>query len=105
MKGANFLNNLNLNRTCVISMEFLPLSRRRSSVRNVPSGEERGEKDVFAGYFSRFYPRVDKKPTISLQNYSILCTSPMKSLWGEEFLNCLLICSHLDNSCRVQCPF
>ena len=35
---------------CVISMEFLPLSRRRSSARNVPSGEERGETDVFAGY-------------------------------------------------------
>ena len=32
-------------------MEFLPLSRRRSSARNVPSGEERGETDVFAGYF------------------------------------------------------
>ena len=34
---------------CVISMEFLPLSRRRSSPQNVPSGEERGETDVFAG--------------------------------------------------------
>ena len=33
----------------VISMEFLPLSRRRSSARNVHSGEERGETDVFAG--------------------------------------------------------
>ena len=31
-------------------MEFLSLSRRRSSSRNVPSGEERGETDVFAGY-------------------------------------------------------
>ena len=37
---------------CVISMEFLSLNRRRSSARNVPSGEERGETDVFAGYFS-----------------------------------------------------
>ena len=35
----------------VISMEFLSLSRRRSSARNVPSGE-RGETDVFAGYKS-----------------------------------------------------
>ena len=34
---------------CAISMEFLQLSRRRSSLRNVPSGEE-GETDVFAGY-------------------------------------------------------
>ena len=31
-------------------MEFLSLSRRRSSARNVPIGEERGETDVFAGY-------------------------------------------------------
>ena len=32
-------------------MEFLPLSRRRSSARNVPSCEERGETDAFAGYY------------------------------------------------------
>ena len=31
-------------------MEFLSLSRRRSSARNVPGGEERGETNVFAGY-------------------------------------------------------
>ena len=30
-----------LDRFCVISMEFLSLSRRRSSSRNVPSGDER----------------------------------------------------------------
>ena len=33
-----------------ITLEFLSLSRRRSSSRNVPSGEERGETAVFAGY-------------------------------------------------------
>ena len=33
-------------------MEFLSLSRRHSSARNVPSGEERGETDVFAGYIT-----------------------------------------------------
>ena len=38
----------------VISMEFLSLSRRRSSARNVPSDEERGETDVFAGYCPSF---------------------------------------------------
>ena len=32
-----------------INMEFLSLSRRRSSARNVPIDEERGERDVFAG--------------------------------------------------------
>ena len=31
-------------------MEFLSLSSRRSSARNVHSDEERGERDVFAGY-------------------------------------------------------
>ena len=31
-------------------MDFLPLSRRRSSSRNVPGGQERGETDVFAGW-------------------------------------------------------
>ena len=30
-------------------MEFLSLSRRRSSARNVPSGEKRGETDASAG--------------------------------------------------------
>ena len=35
---------------CVISMEFLQLSCRRSSARNVQSGEERGETNVFAGW-------------------------------------------------------
>ena len=40
----------------VISMEFLSLSRRRSSARNVPSGEERGETDVFAGYWDASSP-------------------------------------------------
>ena len=35
-------------------MEFLSLSRRRYSARNVPIGEERGEADVFAGYLPPF---------------------------------------------------
>lgn len=33
----------------VISMEFLTLRHRRSSLQNVPSGEEEGEVAVFAG--------------------------------------------------------
>ena len=41
----------------VISMEFLSLSHRCSSVRNVPSGEERGETDVFAGYVWTFHQK------------------------------------------------
>ena len=39
----------------VISMEFLSLSRRRYSSRTVLSGKERGETNVFAGYFL-FHP-------------------------------------------------
>ena len=39
----------------VISMDFLSLSRRRSSARNVPSSEERGETDGFAGQMGRQY--------------------------------------------------
>jgi len=31
-------------------MEFLTLSRRHSSLQNIPSGEERGKTAVFAGY-------------------------------------------------------
>ena len=45
---------------CIISMEFLLLSRRRSSARNVPSGEEQGETDVFAGYTG--HCSIDKLP-------------------------------------------
>ena len=33
-------------------MEFLTLSRRRSSWRNVPGGEEQGETAVFTGYYN-----------------------------------------------------
>ena len=43
-------------------MEFLSLSRRRSSSRNIPRCEERGETDVFAGYFpSRFAAMLQNK--------------------------------------------
>ena len=33
----------------VIRMEFLSLSRRRSSAQNIPIGKEQGETNVFAG--------------------------------------------------------
>ena len=39
-------------------MEFLSLSRRRSSARNVPSSEEGGETDVFTGYKTRNIAQV-----------------------------------------------
>ena len=40
-------------------MEFLSLRRRRSSARNVLSGEERGETDVSAGYHLCRLPATD----------------------------------------------
>ena len=52
--------------------EFLPLSRKHSSGRNVPRGEEWGETDVFAGY--KIYAQLflsfeqsflDKNPWVS----------------------------------------
>ena len=43
---------------CVISMEFLQLSCRRSSARNVQGGEERGETNVFAGWAFGCWHRV-----------------------------------------------
>ena len=50
-------------------MEFLSLSRRRSSARNVPSGEERGETDVFAGYSSLIhFSRIHFSPTDGFSN-------------------------------------
>ena len=46
-------------------MEFLSLSSRRSSLRNVPSGEERGKTDVFVGYC---LPDFEKRvPILQLQ--------------------------------------
>ena len=49
LKQYNYSSDRIPDRFYVISMEFLSLSRRRSSSRNVPSGGERGETDVFAG--------------------------------------------------------
>ena len=63
-------------------MELLSLSGRRSSARNVPSGEERGEADVFAGYvsgsdrlffFDAFY---DLSYSCLLQEDSNVCLLP-----------------------------
>ena len=65
---------------CVISMEFLPLSHRRSSARNVPSGEERGETDVFAGYCSCYFCHIscsifshDKKNSCYFCDFCEIC--------------------------------
>ena len=58
-------------------MEFLSLSCRRSSARNVPSYEERGETDVFAGYtifVSLFAPFLQGGAVpLTLKAYSVHC--------------------------------
>ena len=46
-------------------MELLSLSRRRSSTQNVPSGEERGETDVYAGY-SLYFHELNKKLVVNI---------------------------------------
>ena len=48
----------------VTNMKILPLRYRRSSVRNVPSGKERGETFLFAGYGHDSITFVGNKPRI-----------------------------------------
>ena len=56
-------------------MEFLSLSRRRSSARNVPIGEERGETDAFAGYVLTVKIR---------QKWAIIVVFRCSKILGEE---------------------
>ena len=53
-------------------MEFLSLSRRRSSARNVLSDEERGETDVFAGYLENGVMMIPKRLLLTLI-FACLC--------------------------------
>ena len=79
---------------CVISMEFLPLSHRRSSMRNVPIGEERGETDVFAGYtnlyssFSTLYSsalwRTDTIISTKLNKPPVSIRPFLKWVWNNK---------------------
>ena len=61
-------------------MEFLSLSRRRSSARNVHSGEERGEMDVFAGYESVDYFRTSEH--FNSRNKKLISKTLMVRLTG-----------------------
>ena len=61
-------------------MEFLSLSHRRSSARKVPSGEERGETDVFAGYHCYCVIGSFKKSPLPLNKFSIdLCLKALEA--------------------------
>ena len=92
-------------------MEFLSLSRRCSSVQNVPSGEERGETDVFAGWLDSFLSSSWFTATIN----TTVCSSRLflRDLERHQyeldpvnvmFLNCLCSSMFLENS-RVYFPF
>ena len=61
----------------------MPLSRRRSSARNVPSGEERGETDVFAGYMQSTFVLDPPSPGISIINFQGMPVTPFATiLWN-----------------------
>ena len=74
-------------------MEFLPPTRGRSSSRNVPSGKERGETDVFAGYLLQEPLHSINRPFIPLSLFDILgllwvvmvtrCVVRSNMQWGE----------------------
>ena len=78
-------------------MEFLSLSRRCSSARNVPSGEERGERDVFAGY-------IDSR----LKQVFVFFRPPevinfrLKSLLETTFAQSKQICSFDDGDTHTR---
>ena len=78
-------------------MEFLSLSRRRSSARNVPIDEERGETDVFAGYLIRHLgvtPRLSFKArlcaTLLICSKMILILMQIKPIFASFALNLVL---------------
>ena len=73
-------------------MEFLPLSRRRSSSLNVPGSEERGETDVFAGnvrndsetVYSRFSKYAKRFKENHLKAYNITDKHQQRSLFLDS---------------------
>ena len=86
----------------VISMEFLSLSQRCSSVWNVPSGEERGETDVFAGYVRTFYLKSGHCGEVIIGGgltvpYRKLIQIFVQTLWQVEFWHAN--CSSFGNIC------
>ena len=73
-------------------MEFLSLSRRRSSTWNVPTGEERGETDVFAGYLLLYmvvciWVRVCARVCVSLCLFSLFFPFFVISILYENVRN------------------
>ena len=73
-------------------MEFLPLSRRHSSARNVPSGKERGETDVFAGY-----PKLQGIDYVA-KNWALAMM--LKALPLVHFWSILLLKEQNDDLCQ-----
>ena len=84
-------------------MEFLSLRRRRSSARNVPSGEKRGETDVFAGYWS-----LPVGATISRQKNWFWCLNlPVTLISGQKkrkigwMINKWHLCCKTSQKCKL----
>ena len=78
-------------------MEFLPLSRRRSSSRNVPGGEERGETDVFAGYYT---PQIESfLVIINFTSQNTTSTNVACEMTGDVFL---ILFTDLPNQIKMQ---
>ena len=78
-------------------MEFLPLSRRRSSSRNVPGGEERGETDVFAGYYT---PQIESFfVIINFTSQNTTSTNVACEMTGDVFL---ILFTDLPNQIKMQ---
>ena len=85
----------------VISMEFLSLSRRRYSSRNVLSGEERGETDVFQAisYLTPFfafssYCGAGLRLKVKLEKFLVLIilieTNQRTSFQSSNLTQCLI---------------
>ena len=78
-------------------MEFLPLSRRRSSSQNVPGGEERGETDVFAGYYT---PQIESfLVIINFTSQNTTSTNVACEMTGDVFL---ILFTDLPNQIKMQ---
>ena len=83
-------------------MEFLSLSRRRSSSRNVPSSEDRGETDVFAGYAERVPTdelQPGDRPVWYLPHHPV--THPLKHEKVRVVFDCAAQFAHMSLNRRL----
>ena len=93
-------------------MKFLLLNCRHSSTRNIPSGEERGERDVFAGYKffcvaigfeigtatnkSSKWPEQDSNPGLLDCESDVLTNSHTAGQVSLVLLSCSTLIAHIN---------